>query len=107
MIILSQDQETLEKKWPEAAAHIRAAELKHEFFSLLCIKRNGKINAWKQDRIDELKNLPAIQDYSFDHFWLYSDFDNNCEVGCDADGGVTGSKCVELPSSYVSPIIGR
>ncbi len=45
--------------------------------------------------------------HNAEHFWRYLDYDNNCEKGCDVDGGIAGSICVELPSSYISPITSR
>lgn len=39
-----------------------------------------------------------------EHFFNYCDDDNNCEAGCDVDGGMPGSRCIELPCNYVSPL---
>ncbi|MBE9595124.1 MAG: hypothetical protein IMF19_16790 [Proteobacteria bacterium] len=40
------------------------------------------------------------------HFFNYLDHDNNCEADCDVIGGIAGSHCIELPSSYISPLKG-
>ena len=42
-----------------------------------------------------------------EHFWNYVDDDNNCAAQCDVLGGIEGSHCIKLPSTYKSPITGK
>ena len=63
--MLTRDIEILEKDYPEACRHIRAGQLRYEYFSLKCQENNKVINEWGKNRLKELEGVPAIQDHAF------------------------------------------
>jgi len=63
--LLTRDIGILERDYPDACRHIRAGQLRYEYFSLLC---QDKPNAWMESRKKELEKVPAIQDYAFQKY---------------------------------------
>lgn len=59
MRLLTQDQETFQRDYPDAASFVLGARLRHEHYQLLC-HRVVKWNKWKAHRLKELSDNPAI-----------------------------------------------
>ena len=58
--MLLKDSEDFENKYPVAAAHIRAANLREEFYRLASWFDRGRRKYWELRRMKELLNAPAV-----------------------------------------------
>lgn len=61
MILLTQDQETFERDYPDAASFVLGARLRYEHYQLLCRNHyQESLNKWESNRLKELSDNPAI-----------------------------------------------
>ena len=62
--VLITDGERFERAWPDAAAHLHAAHLRYEAFTIGRIVESGRAS-WQQRRLAELMSAPACRESWF------------------------------------------